>query len=260
MQTIITEKQARQITGGRKPLVPIEYETALKALAECSSIDEARYWESKADALAAWAKIYHDDEVRRQAASLKAHAYRRMGLLAEELRPTSVRSSSVGAGSGKLGRMPGAASMLMAHGLAQGKASRALAIARAPQEQFDKAVKSGHGIHRIANQFRGLGTRKGVASEAHRWLTVEGVGPKLLQVRAQLRQKSAKAIGSGVLESEAKALRLLVVEIQEWLDELEQYMPGRAKKCEHRGPTTLTTGETVLRCGECGAVAPVSER
>jgi hypothetical protein len=51
MQQVITAKQARQITGGRTPLVPVVYEDALKALGECLSLDDAKVWDNKADAL-----------------------------------------------------------------------------------------------------------------------------------------------------------------------------------------------------------------
>lgn len=84
MSTVITEQQARQITGGRKPLVPVEYEAACNALAQCVDLDEAKYWSDKADALAAWAKIYRDDRISAQAKRLKLKAYRRMGELAAE--------------------------------------------------------------------------------------------------------------------------------------------------------------------------------
>src|SRR5208282_4621524 len=84
---VLTKEEAKRITKGRTPLVPVEYETAITALTECAHLDEAKYWDNKADALAAWAKIYHSDECARKAKMLKMHAYRRMGQLAGELRP-----------------------------------------------------------------------------------------------------------------------------------------------------------------------------
>ena len=87
MNSVISEEQARQITGGRKPLVPVEYERACTALAECQTIDEAKYWDNKADALAAWAKIYNNDQAGLEAKRLKLHAYRRMGEIAREIIP-----------------------------------------------------------------------------------------------------------------------------------------------------------------------------
>lgn len=51
MKAVISSEQARQITGGRTPLVPVEFETAVKALKACTQIDEAKYWSDKASAL-----------------------------------------------------------------------------------------------------------------------------------------------------------------------------------------------------------------
>lgn len=90
MQSVITVEQARKITKGRTPHVPVEYETACKALEACCTLEEGKYWSDKADALAAWAKIYHDTKIERQAKILKLRAYARMGELAKELYPKPV--------------------------------------------------------------------------------------------------------------------------------------------------------------------------
>ena len=86
MQQVITAGEARAITKGRAPLVPVEYEEAVKALAKCREIDDAKYWSDKASALAAWAKIYHSPQVMREAKLLKLHAYRHMAELAHAIR------------------------------------------------------------------------------------------------------------------------------------------------------------------------------
>ena len=138
---VLTEKQARHITGGRKPLVPVEYEAACKALQACIDIDEAKYWADKADALAAWAKVYRDDKVGRQAKQLKLLAYRRIGELARELRPQG------SAGSGKIidgkklrGRLKGPKSLLREHGMPSGLANAATRLSRLPKSKFDEIV------------------------------------------------------------------------------------------------------------------------
>lgn len=95
MQQVISAEQARKITGGRTPHVPVEYETAINALVACRSIDEAKYWSDKSDALAAWAKIYHSDKAAREAKALKLWAFRRMGQLAAELRPNYKRVKGI---------------------------------------------------------------------------------------------------------------------------------------------------------------------
>jgi hypothetical protein len=137
MQQVISEKQARAITGGRKPLVPVVYEEAVTALGRCLSLDDARQWDNKADALAAWAKIYHDDKVARQAKALKLHAYRRMGQLAHELRPRDLPADA----RGKFrGRAPGPVALLRENGLGITHARAASRLATVPEKDFRPLV------------------------------------------------------------------------------------------------------------------------
>lgn len=70
-----------------KTPMPIVYEQACKAIAACTAIDEAKYWSDKADALAAWARIYNEDKVSIEAKRLKLHAYRRMAEIADAIMP-----------------------------------------------------------------------------------------------------------------------------------------------------------------------------
>lgn len=68
--------------------VPVVYEEACRAVVACTTINEAKYWSDKADALSAWAKIYNEDKVTIEAKRLKLHAYRRMAELADEIMPS----------------------------------------------------------------------------------------------------------------------------------------------------------------------------
>lgn len=133
---VITTEQAKKITGGREPLLPAEYEEACKALSACVNIDEAKYWSEKADVLAAWAKIYHSDDVLRKAKILKLHAYRRMSQLADEIRPFRGGQSVTG------GRAPGPNSFLHEQGFSKYKTQEIRAVGRAPQPIFDRAIKA----------------------------------------------------------------------------------------------------------------------
>jgi hypothetical protein len=214
-QTVITEKQARQITGGRTPLVPVEYEAALNSLTACESLDEAQYWADKSDALAAWALIYRDDKAGRQARRLKIHAYRRMGILASEIRAAANKAK-------------GASSLLIQHGLSKDQAAAAMQISRAPEKKLQVHIDAAHGINRTAASFRGLGSRRPASSDAWFWLadtSSAGTGPRLRGVWAALRAKSAKEVAAQIHPGEAQAARALLSSIQEWFDEFEQYLP-----------------------------------
>jgi hypothetical protein len=210
---IITEKQARQITGGRKPLVPIEYEQACTSLAACLTIDDAKYWSDKSDALAAWAKIYHDDQASTDARRVKLKAYRRMGELARELRPT---------------RKPSANKLLREHGIDQHHARVALSLSLAPEKEFSKVVERAPGLHKAALQFRGLGARAGktVSTDAWVWLASGKInGGSLYSVRTAFRQRAARDIAAQISQGEVKVARELVREIVDWLEEFEAALP-----------------------------------
>ena len=141
MNAVLTREVARQITRGRTPLVPVEYETAVKSLQACIDLNDAKYWDDKADALAAWAKIYRSDETLRKAKMLKLHAFRRMGELAGELKPLK---------NDKGGRQPGAIRALTDVGLSHNSAiaARRLASVRSDQRDrrlgCDRRISAGH--------------------------------------------------------------------------------------------------------------------
>ena len=128
MNAVLSSEHAKQITRGREPLVPVEFEAACKALAACREIDEAKYWSDKASALAAWAKIYHSTKVTREARLLKLHAYRRMAELAADIK-----------GRGRKGRVR---DILVEEGLSKTEARQAEGVGRASKEDFERAVAS----------------------------------------------------------------------------------------------------------------------
>lgn len=205
MQQVITSKQAKQITGGRTPLVPVQYEQAVKALAECISLDDAKTWADKSDALAAWAKIYRDDKVLRQAKILKLEAFRRMWILAEELYPR--RNLKTG------GTTPGARHALIKSGLNRVQADSARAIAKLSDAEFKKVISADRPP--APSIFRDCGSTP-EWMEARRYMS---------NLRGCARRFSAKTVAMKLKEGEAKLAKQMVVELQEWLDEFEQNLP-----------------------------------
>jgi len=131
MQAVITAEQARAITKNRKPLTIARYEDAVAALKECTTLDEMADFDNLADAAAAWAKIYHDDQVKRLAAALKLHAYASMGALAKKI--ADKRNKESPPRTHGTGRAPGAHKVLMEHGLPRGQASAAAILGRRPE-------------------------------------------------------------------------------------------------------------------------------
>jgi hypothetical protein len=234
------------------PLVPVQYEEAIKNLRACQTIGDAKYWASAADALAAWAKMAHDETVLDEARKLKAEARRQMGLLAEQLRPpkrdrakcsvggcdSSTKSPGVNfcrahylqrwrAGDlPKVEKAGSPASLLREHGLTAFEATNSMRLARMPEEKFRNAVESGATPRSIAFLGRGLGRQgRAVSSEGWTWLALIGSGARLPAVRSLLKSRSARSVAAGLTKDEADKARKLVVEIVEWLDEFEQYLP-----------------------------------
>lgn len=202
MQSVITAEQAKKITGGRTPLVPVEYESAVKSLVACTTIDEAKYWSDKADALAAWAKIYKSDEAGLQAKRLRLHAYRRIGVLAIELNPRKYN---------------GALKLLRSKGFAAHSANEACTVAKISEEKFHNILQA-----KSPPAPSGLIIKRPGASESWRRLAQgSGSGAVSLVAFAHYCRKTDPTIARDLAADEAKRARGLIQEISEWLDELD---------------------------------------
>lgn len=237
MRAVMTRAQAKQATAARTPLVPIEYETALNALTACVTLDEAKYWSDKADALAAWAKIYHSDDAERKARMLKLHAYRRMGELAQQLRPGGGRHRvhetkkdrdnawrerkrlGIPAPHTPLGSRPGPLSLLRENGLPPERARSALAVARLPEPIFAAAVNA----KRPPSPTR----LRDLSRESFLW---RELNVQLHALRRFMQQHQPREVVQ-VAGSAVDTARELSIEIQEWLDEFERCLPKK-KECK----------------------------
>lgn len=205
MNAVISSEVARQITRGRTPLVPVEYEDAIKALDACITLDEARYWSAKADALAAWAKIHHSGEVVRKAKALKLHAFRRMGELAGELNPRKSTTSTGGRGS-----IPGSGprNLLIKHGLSIGEADAARMLAKLTEKRFDRLLE-----HPMApTTFRYLGRDDGPWRQIAR---------AMMSLRSCMRRHTAAQTIDDLGKNERTTVTELLTDVMEWLDEFD---------------------------------------
>lgn len=210
--TIITQKQARQITGGRIPNMPVEYEAAVKALQMCIDLDDAKYWSDKADALAAWAKIYRSRDAELKAKQLKLRAYRRMGELAAELRPQIHL--------GRHGSTKGPKSLLVENGLVDDAARQARYLAELPAPEFDALLSRSRPPSPSTVV---IGGRRG--SETYKAMQQGG----LRVFVTWTRRFNAVEAGRSLRAEEAKWATDLIVEATEWLDTFEQALPKDAK-------------------------------
>lgn len=77
-----TAQNLPAVPGAR---LPVTYETAQKALAECSRVDECKDWSDKAAALASYARQANDTTLHHLALRIQARAQRRMGELLKQI-------------------------------------------------------------------------------------------------------------------------------------------------------------------------------
>jgi len=218
--TVLTTRQAQQITGGRTPLIPLEYESAVKSLLACESLNEAKYWSDKADALAAWAKIYRNDDAGHAARRLKLHAFRRMGQIAAELRPGGNKSPQQDS-SGKFisgaGSLKGAKSLLREQGLSDRKAVVARKLALKSDADFSKLIDS-----KYVPSIQKIKDLSDDASES--WRVLSGTMCKFAQFT---RTKKGTRLVSGLTDKELERVRRYATEIIEWMDEFDQALQKR---------------------------------
>lgn len=205
MNAVITQSQARAILKGRVPHVPLEYEQALRSLQACIDIDEAKYWSDKADALAAWAKMYRNDEAGRKAKVLKLQAYRRMGVLSAELCPPGSRK--MGEGNGK-GSLPGPRALLESHGLSIAESDAARSLANLPKRQFEQLIK-----HPVAPT-----TARHYIRDITLWHEVQRV---MMTMRSKMRQHTPATVVATLTQTEITNAIDMVEELNCWLDEFD---------------------------------------
>lgn len=178
------------------------------ALAACVSLDETKYWSDKADALAAWAKIYHSDDVERKAKQLKLRAYRRMGEIAAELRP-------VPKGNAHNGSKPGPRSLLVENGLSPSEADAARRLAKTTTEQFTTLLARPTSPHVACRQI-GM---KAVPPEMSRCVSA---------VRSLIGSFDPQEVASAYSDT-SDEFRKFISEASEWFDELERFLSKRKK-------------------------------
>jgi len=197
----------------KRSTLPVEYEEAIRNLVACVTIDEAKYWSNKADALAAWARIYENDQAGLEARRLKLHAYRRMGELARELRPG-------GGAKGIPGSVKGPVSLLVEKGLKTHQANCASAAARMPAKKFVALVESRRppAVGALLPHYRS-------ASQA--WMIVGGStggNSSLMGFAAFCRKNAPKALAKGLTAAERQRAEALVTPVMRWLKEFGKAM------------------------------------
>lgn len=193
----------------RAPM-PVEYDTAIKALEACTSLDETKVWNNAADALAAWAKIYNSDEAELKAKRLRLYAYKRMGQLARELRPPGRMKG--GGYRGCQGKLPGAISLLQEYGLTKTEAGAANFISQLPEEQFQRILERPLRPTTVANHLWGKDPV---------WIAFSRTAMTLRGVLRRHPPREIQAIARMLGERQESTLRVVVGDLRRMLRQLE---------------------------------------
>ncbi len=120
--------------------LPVTYEAAQKALAECSRVDECKDWSDKAAALASYARQANDNTLHNLALRIQARAQRRMGELLKQI-PSGQGANLTAAG--RAGAVPICReSVARDAGLSDRQRKTALRVASVPEPAFTAAVES----------------------------------------------------------------------------------------------------------------------
>jgi hypothetical protein len=200
------------------PRLPIEYEEAVRNLEACTTLDDAKYWDNMSDALAAYAKMYNDDEAGRKSKKLKLHSYRKMGKIAQILRPGVGTGRLARAVKGRVGFQKGPQSVLIEHGLDRNRTNQAIHAANLGEEEFTEVVNRTN-----PPSPRSL-YRQVVGSPA--W---NALNQSLYGLRAFARKNDAANVAQELRPNEAAIARLAIIELLEWLDRFEQALPKETK-------------------------------
>lgn len=201
----------------RNAPLPQMYEEARQALAECSRVDECKDWSDKAKALASYARQSDDESLEKLAVRIRARAVRRAGELLKKFQAQGARTDlqlSNGAGT-KSQR-----SAAKAAGMSKRQEVTAVRIANVPERDFEAAVESDHPPTIPKLSEKGRATAQRMAKESARpgfYAATHTVGA-MREFAAKCSEYEPEFVAAGLLPREHAKVRVLVHEIDAWLD------------------------------------------
>ena len=207
--------------------LPVKYEAAKVALAECERVDECSTWAKKAAALASYARQSNDDSLEKTAMRIRARAIRRCGELLKEI-PAKAHAPGRHVEEGT--RHPTStvserAKAAAAAGLSPDQTKDALRVARIKPAEFEDAVESDSppSIADLAER----GTRKKVeplvdlkGRDPAAFNRSLHVGAAINGLAATLGDVTPKQIAGGCLPRQVSELRRSATKVAAWLDDL----------------------------------------
>lgn len=207
--------------------LPVSYEAAQKALAECSRVDECKDWSDKAAALASYARQAKDNTLHNLALRIQARAQRRMGELLKQV----PRGDADGANlvqHRRAATVPPVTRTQVARdaGLSDRQRKTALRVASVPEPTFTAAVESPQPPTVTALAAMGTSSRPAALEP-----DVRPADPATeLRALGMLRDLAAfcathDAAGIAIACRDPDAARGHVEEIDRWLDRFVTRLP-----------------------------------
>jgi hypothetical protein len=193
--------------------LPINYEAAKKALAECVRIDEAKEIHDRAAAIATYARQAMDTTLLDMANRVQLRALRRLGELCED--DYKARDTA------------------RIEGMTKGKIYQATRIARVPKEIFEANIEQSPAptpsayavsLHRFSPT--GGNFNPGAAARVPDYGHVHFVRMKTALANfKRIAEETDRQTVRAMKFSEAKQIRESVLELITWLDEYERHIP-----------------------------------
>jgi hypothetical protein len=242
--------QTQQRMDGIQAMVAID--EVSRSIAECTTIELGKYLDNKIDALAALAKILKDDKLTVAAKRAKLENYRKLGELAESLRPKSnweksgpvkkeyrqryeKRLNGESVETKPRGRQKGASSLLQEHGFSPTDTALILNVKKIPEKEFSRITSLPIPPSVRVAGISGVGVGKSswskekISSDSYRIFGGGVSGVSVFSFKYFCRKYEATDLARGLTPDEAVKAREVVIEIQEWLDTFERHLPKEAK-------------------------------
>lgn len=183
------------VTRFTEPPMPINYEAAKQALADCVLVDECKEWKDRAAAIASYAQQKRDRTLLDKATRIRARATRRLGELLEINRPSGVTLAQLG--------------------ITSNERAQARAVASVPAKKFETHVERSPPTPVTRLVAMGRGPIDFDAS-APIWVAAERLRKSVREFPIQtLRQNIADCT-----PEQKAALKAALTPVSDWFDEI----------------------------------------
>lgn len=212
----------------RNARLPINYEAAKKALAECVSLDECKDWADRTAAIATYARQIRDNEMLEAAQRIKLRAEARLGELLRQIpRAPAIYDHD----KKKMAPNPGNRYRLAElAGISFQKASEAITISRVPPKRRDKLIEQSPPVKRSELMRLGTTPREGYSTTYTP--PPRPPGGYLGNFIDWASENSPKEVAREILKADTKWVLAHYPALLEWLEEVRALLLERSPQSE----------------------------